>query len=200
MSRSWPYLAAVAAVGVLAGVAIGGKPESRDGFVLAPDQIPTTTIATDDTAGSSGPVVAVTTTTVDLGVPSTAASTGSSTSDTTPGSPADTTAPAEVTTTTVAGGGSRIVLVDGSGTSDALTTARDELAGAGYAQVVPTTPKGTVATTTVYYRAGFATQAAQVASILGFDRAPLVLLTTQVISAADQQGDVVIALGPDAVG
>ncbi|MCU1398790.1 MAG: hypothetical protein JWN62_1899 [Acidimicrobiales bacterium] len=52
MSRSWPYLSAVAVVGVLAGTAIGGKPVARDEFVISPDQIPTTTVAADDTVTS----------------------------------------------------------------------------------------------------------------------------------------------------
>lgn len=68
MSRSWPYLSAVAVVGVLAGTAIGGKPVSRDEFVISPDQIPTTTLASNDTAtsvpkGSASPALVTTTTT-----------------------------------------------------------------------------------------------------------------------------------------
>jgi len=185
MSRSWPYLAAVAVVGVLAGAAIGGRPEQRDDFVISPEQIPTTTIASVDTLApisTLGPI-----------------STDSTPADSTPAdsTPADSTAadstPADSTPAQTA----RIVLADGSGADGVLADAQGRLAAGGFDQIASGQVAENVVATTVYYRAGFVTEAAQIAVLLGVDQATLVVLTDQVVTDADDQGDVVVVLGPD---
>ena len=103
MSRSWPYLSAVAVVGVLAGTAIAGRPVARDEFVISPDQIPTTTAVTDDPGAPLATVPASSTTTASTATASTAAPTTTSTdgteTDATDASIPDT-APTDVSTET----------------------------------------------------------------------------------------------------
>jgi hypothetical protein len=196
MSRSWPYLTAVAVVGVLAGVAIGGKPVPRDPFVLSPDQIPTTTVSVDTTAAvpapaptTAGAVTGSTTTT-----PVATGTTGPGTTG--PG----TTGPGTDSSTassTGFGATTRVVLADASGTATTLGSARDALTAAGYTQVATSPVAVPEASSTVYYRAGFAAQAAEVSGLLGVAQAPLVALIDQVVSSIDAQGDVVVLLGSD---
>jgi len=190
MSRSWPYLAAVAVVGVLAGAAIGGRPEQRDDFVISPEQIPTTTIASVDTLApisTLGPISTDST-------PADSTPADSTPADSTPAdsTPADST-PADSTPAQTA----RIVLADGSGADGVLADAQGRLAAGGFDQIASGQVAENVVANTVYYRAGFVTEAAQIAVLLGVDQATLVVLTDQVVTDADDQGDVVVVLGPD---
>lgn len=182
MSRSWPYLTAVAVVGVLAGAAIGGKPVAQDPFVLSPGQVPTTTIIS---ASTTAPSFATTTTVGErMTTTTTIVSDTSSATDTT-----------GVTDTT--GATTRIVIADATGTSTALVTAQATLTTAGYTQIASSVVAVGEASTTVYYRPGFAAQADAVAQLLGADQATLVPLVDQVVSTVDAQGDVVVLLGSD---
>lgn len=157
MSRSWPYLTAVAVVGVLAGAAIGGKPVAQDPFVLSPEQVPTTTATTvGDATDTTG-----------------AATAGESAATT------------------------RVVIADATGTTTALATAQAALTTAGYTQIATSAVAVAEASTTVYYRSGFAAQADAVAQLLGADQATLVPLLDQVLTPIDDQGDVVVLFGSD---
>ncbi len=180
MSRSWPYLTAVAVVGVLAGAAIGGKPEAQDPFVLSPEQVPTTTLSASTTA----PSFATTTTN---GAPQT-------TTATTVGDATDTTGAA---TAGESAATTRVVIADATGTTTALATAQAALTTAGYTQIATSAVAVVEASTTVYYRSGFAAQADAVAQLLGADQATLVPLLDQVLTPIDDQGDVVVLFGSD---
>lgn len=180
MSRSWPYLTSVAVVGVLAGAAIGGKPVAQDPFVLSPEQIPATTVVASapTVSGSTGSSVAT-----------------SNVSTATPETPSVATTIATSTDTVPAT--VRVLLADATGTPNALSTAKTKLDASGYTRISTTSMSSAEASSTIYYRAGFVVDAAAASALLGVAQAPLVLLTDQVVTPIDAEGDVVVLLGSD---
>ncbi|MFM7686142.1 MAG: LytR C-terminal domain-containing protein [Actinomycetota bacterium] len=173
MKRSWLTLAATVLVGLLAGVALAGRPHGADQTV-----IPASTPATSTTE----PVVVASTTI--------AASTTTAGPDTTP-APNTTGAPdpAEV----------QVLAVNGTRREGIATRTADRLKAAGFTQSAPTDSLDPIEVTAVYYRDGFLPAATSVALALGLDPAGVVPYG-QAISAADDGGDVIVAIGNDFEG
>lgn len=173
MKRSWLTLAATVFIGLLAGVALAGRPDSADQTV-----IPATTEATSTTEA----VVATTTT---------AAATTTTEAPTT-------TEPA-TTTTALNPAAVRVLAVNGTRRGGIATRTADRLKAAGFTQSAPTDSIDPVEVTAVYYREGFQAAASLVAISLGLDPAGVVPYG-QPISAIDDAGDIVVAIGSDFQG
>ena len=171
MKRSWVTLAATVLIGLLAGVALAGRPGSADQTV-----IPATTEATSTTEA----VVATTTT---------AATT----------TEAPTTTEPATTTTALDPAAVRVLAVNGTRQGGIATRTADRLKAAGFAQSAPTDSIDPVEVTAVYYREGFQAAASLVAISLGLDPAGVVPYG-QPISAIDDAGDIVVAIGSDFQG
>lgn len=176
MKRSWLPLAATVLVGLLAGVAVAGRPTSVDQTQLPPaTQLTTTTAA--NTIPTTSP-----------------ADSTSSTTSTTP----STTLPATTTTAPPNPLATRVLSVNGTKRSGIARRTADRLIAAGYLNTTPTDSIDVVEVSTVYYREGFRAAAEGVATALGLDPAGVVPLG-QPISAVDDQADVVVAIGNDFV-
>ena len=171
MKRSWVTLAATVLIGLLAGVALAGRPGSADQTV-----IPATTGATSTTEA----VVATTTT---------AATT----------TEAPTTTEPATTTTALDPAAVRVLAVNGTRQGGIATRTADRLKAAGFTQSAPTDSIDPVEVTAVYYREGFQAAASLVAISLGLDPAGVVPYG-QPISAIDDAGDIVVAIGSDFQG
>jgi hypothetical protein len=172
MPRTWPSLTAVALVGLLAGAAIAGRPVAKDPFVITPEQIPTTTL---------------------LPAP---------TSDSTTSTPAAASSMVETTVETAVGEDNqrvavRVVLVDVSGVSGTIDAARASLQDLGYASVATAQGGDAIAVSQIYYREGFEPNATTLAADLGVPDAAVSLLTDEVLSPVDDQGDIIVLLGAD---
>jgi len=175
MKRSSIPLIATVLVGLLAGVAVAGRPNSVDQTVLppatalAPTTVPSTSVTAPTTDSSTSTVPASTTT-----VPATT-----------------TTAPPNPATT-------RVLAVNGTQRSGIARRTADRLIGAGFLNPTPTDSIDVVEVTPVYYREGFKAAAEGAAVALGLDPAGVVPLG-QPVSAVDDQADVVVAVGNDFV-
>ena len=171
MKRSWLPLVATVIVGLLAGIAVAGRPDSVDQTALPP---PTSTPPSTAPSTSTTPVESSTTTST---APSTTESASTTTAPPTP----------EVT---------RVLAVNGTKRSGIARRTADTLIAAGYLNTTPTDSIDTVEVSTVYYREGFQADAEGVATALGLDPTGVVPLD-QPISAVDDQADVVVAIGND---
>lgn len=168
MKRSWVTLAATVLVGLLAGLALAGRPSKADQTVIP---------ASTATAETTAPV----------DVPTTTAPTSTT---------APTTTRLETTTTQIDIASVRVLAVNGTRTSGVATRTADRLKAAGFAQSTPTDSIDPVEVTAVYYRDGFEQAAAEVATALGLDPAGVVPYG-QPVSEADDSGDVIVAIGTD---
>lgn len=174
MKRSWIPLAATVLVGLLAGVAVAGRPSSVDQTVLPPATALATTTAPTTTAPAPTTDPATSTTAATTTVVATT-----------------TTAPPDPATT-------RVLAVNGTKKSGIARRTADRLIGAGYLNTTPTDSIDVVEVTTVYYREGFRAAAEGAATALNLDPAGVVPLG-QPVSAVDDQADVVVAIGNDFV-
>jgi hypothetical protein len=216
MRRSWPFALAVIAIGATAGVAIAGRPQSTDGFVLdsavtvAGSESSTTTVSAQTVPAQTVPatIVPATTATSQAATTTPVAPTVAKVSTTivpttvpTTVAPTTTAAP---TTSTIAGplprDQVRLVLANGDGRFRLASVVANRIRPLGYAVGLGdalTLVKATV----IYYRPGFDDEAAFAAVDIGVPDAAIFALPTnrsQPITTSDANGDVIIVLGPDA--
>ena len=193
MRKSWPLALAVIVVGGLAGVAIAGRPQPADTFVLDPTISVTITPPTTSEAGSITTTATATTTTSRT----TAAATTTSTTKAV-------TTEAAPTTTTIAGplprGQVRLVIANGDGRFKLASITADRIRPLGYIIDLGDSLKP-VDATIIYYRPGFDDEAGIVAKDINVPDAIIAALPTtsaQAVTNSDDRGDVIVVLGPDA--
>ncbi|HEX3088348.1 MAG TPA: LytR C-terminal domain-containing protein [Ilumatobacteraceae bacterium] len=205
MRKSWPFAIVVIVVGGLAGVAIAGRPEPSDPFVLEPS---ITSVATSTTSPAASTTTSEPSTTTTLATATTtAASTTTVPATTTTAAPTTTTTVAPTTvvpTTTILGplphDQVRLVLANGDGRFRLASVTADRIRPLGY-QMVLGDAVNLVDATTIYYRPGFDDEAAFAAEDIGVPDAiilPFPTNTSQPITDSDAGGDVIVVLGPDA--
>jgi hypothetical protein len=208
MLKTWLFALAVVVVGGLAGVAIAGRPEPVDPFVLDPNvTVPIEPSATTEAVSTTTTSRTTTTTT-----PSTTTSTTSpAAAPTTIVIPATTTSTTDAatttepaTTTTVAGplprDQVRLVLANGDGRFRLASITADRIRPLGYVIDLGDALKP-VDATIIYYRPGFQDEAAVVATDIKVPAAIIAALPTnsaQAITNSDDLGDLIVVLGPDA--
>ena len=201
MRKSWLFALAVIVVGGLAGVAIAGRPERADPFVLDPNiTAPIAASSTSETGATTTTIGATATTTTTT---TAAATTTSSAATTTTTTEAPATTEAELTTT-IAGplprDQVRLVIANGDGRFKLATTTADRIRPLGYIIDFGDSLQP-VSATIIYYRPGFDDEAAIVANDISVPGAILAALPTssaQAITSSDGNGDVIVVLGPDA--
>ena len=204
MRKSWPFALAVIVVGAFAGLAIAGRPVPSDTFVLdpsitvPPETTSTSVIASTTSIGepATSTTIAATTTTT-----TTAVSTSTSVAPTTTAAPTTTDAP---TTTTIPGplprNKVRLVLANGDGRFKLASVTADRIRSLGYIIDLGDTVN-LVDATVIYYRPGFDDEAQIAANDIGVPDAIIVAFpknSSQPITNADDGGDVIVVLGPDA--
>ena len=206
MRKSWLFALAVVVVGGLAGIAIAGRPERADPFVLdsnitVPIDVNSTSEAdaTTTTAGATATTAAsaATTTAIVAATPTSIAVTTTTTTEL----PATTEAE---TTTTTAGtlprDQVRLVIANGDGRFKLATTTADRLRPLGYIIDFGDALQP-VSATIIYYRPGFDDEAVIAANDIGVPGAVLAALPTSsalAVTNSDGNGDVIVVLGPDA--
>ncbi len=206
MRKSWPLALAVIVVGGLAGVAIAGRPQPADTFVLDPTISVTITPPTTSEAGSITTTSGATTTTNDITTTATATTTTSRTTAaaTTTSTTKAVTTEAAPTTTTIAGplprGQVRLVIANGDGRFKLASITADRIRPLGYIIDLGDSLKP-VDATIIYYRPGFDDEAGIVAKDINVPDAIIAALPTtsaQAVTNSDDRGDVIVVLGPDA--
>lgn len=222
MRTTWPFLAATAAVGLAIGTLIAGIPSSGGDITVAEgvsgSLVPGVTAAP---SGSTYPPLTVTPTTY-RGVPETDPGTTTSTvlvaPDTTVAATTTvavtTTAPPETTPATTAPPTTpttavtsdlldrsvvRLVLANGDGRYNLVGRNVDRLTPLGYTEIDQTDASTYVDRTVLYFRPGFDDEAARLAADLLVPDALLEPLPDQPVTTSDDNGDIVVILGPDAV-
>ena len=204
MRKSWLFALAVIVVGGLAGLAIAGRPEPADPFVLDPNiTVPISVSSTSGTDATTTIAPATKTTTATTTTTTSAATTTSIAATTTTTTEAPATTEAE-TTTTIAGplprDQVRLVIANGDGRFKLATTTADRIRPLGYIIDLGDALQP-VSATIIYYRPGFDDEAAIVANDIGVPGAILAALPTsssQAVTTSDDSGDVIVVLGPDA--
>jgi len=196
MRRVWPFLTAVGLVGLLAGVAIAGRPGSSDPFVVTAEQTNNTTTPLRPAPRSTSTLASA-----PSSVPATTVGSTSSVPATT--TPALTTfATTVVPTTSVVPlrdrAEFRVVVANGSAAGGLATRTAVALRSLGYDRVTATDARRTEPVTKVYFRDGFEAEARRVAMDVGLPEAAVALLTGSAVSLNDEAGDVVAVLGVDA--
>ena len=206
MRKSWPLALAVIVVGGLAGVAIAGRPQPADTFVLDPTISVTITPPTTSEAGSITTTSGATTTTNDITTTAAATTTTSRTTAaaTTTSTTKAVTTEAAPTTTTIAGplprGQVRLVIANGDGRFKLASITADRIRPLGYIIDLGDSLKP-VDATIIYYRPGFDDEAGIVAKDINVPDAIIAALPTtsaQAVTNSDDRGDVIVVLGPDA--
>ena len=203
MRRSWPFALAVIAVGAVAGVAIAGRPTPSDEFVLDPSVTvavgpSSSSTVPADTTTSAAPVtstIEVTTTTAEATTTAAPTTVASTEAPTTTAAPTTTIIPGPLPRDQV-----RLVLANGDGRFRLASTTADRIRPLGYVidlgdAISPV--DGTV----IYYRPGFDDEAAFAAVDIGVPDALILPFPTnpsQPITTSDDNGDVIVVLGPDA--
>ena len=203
MRKSWPFALVVIVVGGLAGIAIAGRPEPGDPFVLDPSVTvadATTSSIASTTTSTSEPA---TTTTIAIATTTTPPPSTSVLPTVAPTTVAPTTT-APPTSTTIFGplprDQVRLVLANGDGRFRLASTTADRIRPLGY-NLVLGEALNTVDATVIYYRPGFDDEAAYVAEDIGVPDAIILAFPTnasQPITDFDASGDVIVVLGPDA--
>jgi hypothetical protein len=207
MRKTWLFALAVVVVGALAGVAIAGRPEPVDPFVLDPNvPVPIETSATSVAASTTTASPATTATTATISSTTTLAA-----APTTAPIPATTTSTTEAptttetaTTTTIAGplprDQVRLVLANGDGRFRLASITAERISPLGYIIKLGDALQ-TVDATIIYYRPGFDDEAEVVANDIKVPGAIIAALPTNSspsITNSDDSGDVIVVLGPDA--
>ena len=173
MKRSALVLVAVAILGLLAGFAIAGMPTEVDNTII------------------NQPV-----STGDVSVPATDAGESTTATD-------DTTADAATTTTAASAfdkAAVRVVIANATTRQLVARATADKLIVAGFTDTHPVNSLRSLSESVVYTRPGFEQAAAAIAKQLALDPAIVQPLTTGPVTAADDRGDVIVALGKDFVG
>jgi LytR cell envelope-related transcriptional attenuator len=203
MRKSWPFALVVIVVGGLAGLAIAGRPVPADPFVLDASN---TTQATESTTPT---VAATTTTTVPVTTTTTTIAATTTTAPTTTEAPTTTTTEAPTTTiadttTTVEGpvprDQIRLVLANGDGRFRLASVTADRIRPLGYIIDLGDALQP-VDATVIYYRPGLDDEAAILAKDLLVPNAILTEYPTRAsepITTSDDNGDIIVVLGPDA--
>ncbi len=218
MRSTWPYLAAVVAVGVGVGTWIAGIPQSSTGITIADGVSPggpggaggENTVALLPT--SSFPPITVTPTTEPIRNPVPPSTTPATTTPATTTAPtttpaAPTTTPTTAPTTTAAAATNvlldraqvRLVLANGDGRYNLVGRNVDRLTPLGYTTIDQTDAPRDVARTVLYIRPGFDDEAVRLAADLLVPGALIEPLPDQPVTINDQLGDIIVVLGPDAV-
>ena len=195
MRKSWPFALVVIVVGGVAGLAIAGRPEAVDPFVLGPGTTGAiSTSPTPVTAPTTSTSAPVTTTTIEATTVRASTSIAATTVPTTE-------AP---TTTTIAGplprDQVRLVIANGDGRFRLASVTADRIRSLGYV-IALGDALNTVDATVIYYRPDFDDEAVFAAIDIGVPDAiilPFPFKTSQAITDSDDSGDVIIVLGPDA--
>ena len=204
MRRSWPFALAVVAVGAVAGVAIAGRPQPSDDFVLdsavtvaesasttsTPESPTSTSESASSTAAATSTTAAPATTTAPTTIPRTEAPT--TTTAQTPTTIADPLPRDQV----------RLVIANGDGRFRLASTTADRIRPLGYVIELGDAVQP-VDATVIYYRPGFDDEAVFAAGDIGVPDAlifPFPFKPSQPITTSDDNGDVIIVLGPDAPG
>ena len=222
MRTTWPFLAATAAVGLAIGTLIAGIPSSGGDITVAEgvsgSLVPGVTAAP---SGSTYPPLTVTPTTY-RGVPETDPGTTTSTvlvapdttvaatttvavtttapPDTTPATTAPPTTPTTAVTSDLLDRSVvRLVLANGDGRYNLVGRNVDRLTPLGYTEIDQTDASNYVDRTVLYFRPGFDDEAARLAADLLVPDALLEPLPDQPVTNSDDNGDIVVILGPDAV-
>ncbi len=201
MRKSWPFALAVIAVGGLAGATIAGRPVHTDPFVLEPSITVPTAVA-PSTEIASTPTTKPTTTTV-VTAPVAASTTTAVPRTSTPTTAVASTTTAPSTTTTIAGplprDQVRLMIVNADGRFRLGTITADRIRPLGYPIVVSDILQK-VGATVIYYRPGFADEAAIVASDILIPNAIIAAYPSNAppITSSDDGADVIVVLGPDA--
>ena len=172
MKHSWLALLTITVLGLLAGVAIAGRPTSVDRTVIP--------AATTAAPNSAAPATTTTSTTAVVTTARTVTTTAAATT---------TTAPVDRTSF-------RVVAANGTTTLGLAGRITLKLLELGYTQVSATDAIGQAPASTIYYRFGFVAAARQVATDLGLPATAVAELTAPV-SRADADGDVIAALRED---
>jgi LytR cell envelope-related transcriptional attenuator len=199
MRKSWPFALVVIVVGGLAGVAIAGRPEPGDPFVLDSSITVAGSAAEAATTTSVSESVPTTTITASTTVPP-----STSVAPTTTATTAATTSTVSATTTTILGplprDQVRLVIANGDGRFRLASTTADRIRPLGYSMVLGDALQP-VDATVIYYRPGFDDEAAYAADDIGVPEAiilPFPDNAPQPITDSDASGDVIVVLGPDA--
>jgi LytR cell envelope-related transcriptional attenuator len=202
MSKSWPFVLAVIVVGGLAGLAIAGRPVASDSFVL---DASVTTRALESTTST----IAALTTTTERVTTTTAVAAGTTTEPTTtsvapPASTTEAPTTTEATITTDTGpvprNQIRLVIANGDGRFKLASTTADRIRPLGYIIDLGDALQP-VGATIIYYRPGLDDEADIVANDISVPNAILAPYPTsaaQEITTSDDNGDVIVVLGPDA--
>jgi hypothetical protein len=204
MLKTWLFALAVVVVGALAGVAIAGRPEPVDPFVLDPNvTVPIDTSATSEAASTTTTSPATTATIASTTAPAAAPTTAAISATTTSTTEAPTTTET-ATTSTIAGplprDQVRLVLANGDGRFRLASITAERISPLGYIIELGDALQ-TVDATIIYYRPGFGDEADVVANDIGVPGAILVALPTSSVPSitnSDGSGDVIVVLGPDA--
>jgi len=203
MRRSWPFALAVIAVGAVAGVAIAGRPTPSDEFVLDPSVTvavgpSSSSTVPADTTTSAAPVtstIEVTTSTAEATTTAAPTTVASTEAPTTTAAPTTTIIPGPLPRDQV-----RLVLANGDGRFRLASTTADRIRPLGYV-IDLGDAIGPVDGTVIYYRPGFDDEAAFAAVDIGVPDAlilPFPTNASQPITTSDDNGDVIVVLGPDA--
>ena len=204
MRKTWLFALAVVVVGALAGVAIAGRPEPVDPFVLDPNvTVPIETSATSEAASTTTTSPATTATISSTTTPAAATTTAPIPATTTSTTEAPTTTET-ATTTTIAGplprDQVRLVLANGDGRFRLASITAERISPLGYIIKLGDALQ-TVDATIIYYRPGFDDEAEVVANDIKVPGAIIAALPTNSapsITNSDDSGDVIVVLGPDA--
>ncbi len=204
MRKTWLFALAVVVVGALAGVAIAGRPEPVNPFVLDPNvTVPIDTSPTSEAASTTTTSRATTTTIASTTTPAAAPTTTAIPATTTSSTEAPTTTET-ATTTTIAGplprDQVRLVLANGDGRFRLASITAERISPLGYVIDLGDALR-TVDATIIYYRPGFDDEAEVVANDIKVPGAIIAALPTNSapsITNSDDSGDVIVVLGPDA--
>ena len=179
MKRSALVLIAVAVLGLLAGFAIAGMPSKVDNTIITEP-------------ASTG----------DVSVPATDA--GASTSAPTDTSATSSAAVTDAATTTTAStfdkAAVRVVIANATTRQLLASATTDKLISFGFTNTQPVNSLRSLLSSEIYARPGFEQAARAVAQQLALDPAIVQPLTRGQVTAADDKGDVIVALGKDFVG
>jgi hypothetical protein len=209
MRRSWPFALAVVAVGAVAGVAIAGRPQPSDDFVLDSTVTVAASASTTSTSESPTSTSESATATSESATPTAGTTSTTETPATTiapttvPGTDAPTTTSAQ-TPTTITGplprDQVRLVIANGDGRFRLASVTADRIRPLGYVIELGDAVQP-VDATVIYYRPGFDDEAVFAAVDIGVPDAlifPFPFKPSQPITNSDDNGDVIIVLGPDA--
>lgn len=180
MKRSWIVLLAVALLSGLAGVAIAGRPSPVDTTVVAaPTVVDEVAAATTSTVGTE-----TSTTVGPAASPSTTSPPNTTSAPTTTEAPVDRSAV-------------RVLVANATNRSGIAGSTADVLIAAGFTTAKPIDALNSTEVTIVYARAGFEAAAADLASTLGLAAATVQPLGTTLITTADANADLIVAIGND---